>query len=236
MKFRSIKRTLHPLRACRSHQHSDWELIYNVSGTGTMSIQGKSYPFSPGTVVLLPPQIPHCKISDDTFEDYYILFSTAKIQTEIYVFQDDCDQRIYHLLHILYSTYHEQKEDSICNALFDALLGIVQPFAVNQIPGKYVQMLQRRILSGFLNPEFALKDAVSDLPMNQDYLRRRFKQCFGCAPHVYLLQLRVDNAKQLLSEGNYTVAEAAYCSGFSDPLYFSRMFKKMTGVSPKQWK
>ena len=58
-------------------------------------------------------------------------------------------------------------------------------------------------------------------------------------PHDYLLQLRIENAKKLLIKmqpRESRVADVAYMSGFFDPLYFSRAFKKYTGVAPTAWK
>ena len=61
------------------------------------------------------------------------------------------------------------------------------------------------------------------------------------SPLTYLMEKRIDCAKQLLlrrnnNDSNYSIKEIAEMCGFSDPLYFSRYFKKITGVPPKEYK
>ena len=106
-------------------------------------------------------------------------------------------------------------------------------------PDTYVQMLQNRIISDFTDPDFQLQNVMKVIPINGDHLRRRFKAALGMTPHAYLAQMRMEHAKQLLSHTNYeslTVAQVAFRSGFYDPLYFSRAFKKYTGFAPTAWK
>ena len=66
------------------------------------------------------------------------------------------------------------------------------------------------------------------------YFRRIFKQTCGVLPLQYVQNLRLRRAEELLKSGYYTVSEAAYATGFSDPKYFSRFFKKEKGVTPSE--
>ena len=66
------------------------------------------------------------------------------------------------------------------------------------------------------------------------YFRRIFKQTYGILPLQYIHDLRLKRAEELLKSGYYTVAEAAYATGFSDPKYFSRFMKKEKGIAPSK--
>jgi AraC-like DNA-binding protein len=62
-----------------------------------------------------------------------------------------------------------------------------------------------------------------------------FRQNFGCAPHQYLLHLRIAHAQELLS-GEISTEEVARLTGFGDVHHFSKAFKSRTGQTPGQWK
>lgn len=63
----------------------------------------------------------------------------------------------------------------------------------------------------------------------------RFKEFFGEAPHSYLNRLRVEKAKQILCDTDYSMSEVAELVGFSDQNYFARIFKKYTGIPPLRY-
>ncbi|MBD0270102.1 MAG: helix-turn-helix transcriptional regulator, partial [Cyanobacteria bacterium Co-bin8] len=64
---------------------------------------------------------------------------------------------------------------------------------------------------------------------------RLFKESMGVTPYQYLLQMRIEQAKQLLLKDNSRVAEVAVETGFADQSQLSRHFKRLVGISPKQF-
>ncbi|AIE73439.1 MULTISPECIES: AraC family transcriptional regulator [unclassified Synechocystis] len=66
-------------------------------------------------------------------------------------------------------------------------------------------------------------------------LRRGFRELFGTSVIGYLTQQRLYQAKELLRQGNYTVAEVANSVGYTHLGHFSAAFRKQFGISPKQW-
>jgi transcriptional regulator GlxA family with amidase domain len=65
---------------------------------------------------------------------------------------------------------------------------------------------------------------------------RRFKAATERTPGQYLAQQRLRVAKELLRESNLAVAEIAYQVGYQDGSHFSRLFKKLLGQTPKQYR
>jgi len=68
------------------------------------------------------------------------------------------------------------------------------------------------------------------------YLSRIFKQNLGCTLMEYLTQVRVEKAKAMLRDPKYNITQVAEESGFEDPGYFTRVFKKIEGITPSRYK
>lgn len=68
--------------------------------------------------------------------------------------------------------------------------------------------------------------------MSKSVFYRSFNHEFGMAPNQMILSEKIKYAKQLMAMGNLKIKEVCFASGFSDPNYFSRVFKKQVGLSP----
>lgn len=239
MKFEYIGQSPFPRPHYNAHQHKYWELVYNFKGRGITELDGVQYPYSEGTVILCPPGVMHSKTSEDGFEDIFLHFSGCDFLPKVYCLEDDCDGRLLMLLRVLHSTYYEKRLPSVCDALFDALMGLLRPALDSPRQNRYVQHLRNTIIQEFGNPDFQLQTAMEHIPIHADYLRRQFKKALGLTPHEYLTQLRMEYAKHLLTDERgecMDISEVAYRAGYYDPLYFSRAFRKYTGVAPSNWK
>lgn len=74
------------------------------------------------------------------------------------------------------------------------------------------------------------------LKLDRKYLSSLFKRTIGIPPQQYLLNFRMAKACELLTETNCTIGEIARSVGYQDPLLFSRMFKKVKGCSPTDYR
>lgn len=81
-----------------------------------------------------------------------------------------------------------------------------------------------------------LNDAAEAAGVNSTYLSYLFSQEMGIGFSNYLLNLRIQCAKKLLEESSLKIRQVAEKSGFNDYHYFSKVFKKMTGVSAAQYR
>ena len=71
--------------------------------------------------------------------------------------------------------------------------------------------------------------------MSETCFRRLFQQYSGFSPKEYQTKKRMEQAKNMLQSGSSSVTDIAYALGFEDPAYFSRVFKKNTGLSPSEY-
>lgn len=95
--------------------------------------------------------------------------------------------------------------------------------AVEYIEKNYTQPINNEYLAGLC--------AVS-----QECFIRTFKKYYNTTPHKYILDLKISKAKEYLANRTLSVSEIADKLGFESSTYFSNMFRKKVGVSPKQYR
>jgi two-component system, response regulator YesN len=84
--------------------------------------------------------------------------------------------------------------------------------------------------------EISLTDISNQFHLNREHISRRFKQAFGTTIVNYVSQIRIDKAKVLLMNPHLKIAEVGNTVGYDDEKYFSRVFKRVTGLSPKDYR
>lgn len=96
------------------------------------------------------------------------------------------------------------------------------------------------MIKDYLDQHFTEKIALEDLAhqfyINKFYLTRVFKEQFGVTINGYMIQLRITSAKQLLRFSDKTIDEISLECGYDDSNYFSRLFKKVEGISPSEYR
>jgi AraC-like DNA-binding protein len=80
-----------------------------------------------------------------------------------------------------------------------------------------------------------LKEIATSVGLSQYHFLRIFKHTTGLPPHAYLLQMRVELAKDAIEKGS-SLADAAFQSGFADQRHMTRCFKAVYGLPPGQYK
>ncbi len=85
------------------------------------------------------------------------------------------------------------------------------------------------------NKEISLNDVSKLVSISPQYFSTIFKEEMGTSFVEYIRHKRIEAAKSMFKEKRYTVKEVCYEIGYNDPNYFSRLFKKMVGVSPTDY-
>lgn len=80
-----------------------------------------------------------------------------------------------------------------------------------------------------------LEETAAQVNLSANYFSNLFKQEFGTTFIDYVTTIRLQKAKELLEENNYSLKEISYLVGYNDPNYFSRVFKKHYAASPKHF-
>ncbi len=92
------------------------------------------------------------------------------------------------------------------------------------------------MLEESLDKPVDMEKLVRELPMGYSKFRKAFKQSTGESPNQYHLNLRLNRAKGLLTSTALNINEVANQTGFESLYYFSKLFKKKTGLSPRTYR
>lgn len=123
--------------------------------------------------------------------------------------------------------------------LYDIILKIRKESEKKYLPSAKRQLIQPaidRIRRDFTDRNLTVAELAALCNMSENYFRRIFGQEFGCSPKAYIIHRRIEYAKALLSDERFSVAEIAEMCGYFEPCHFSREFKRITGIAPKDYK
>ena len=120
-----------------------------------------------------------------------------------------------------------------CYALFGHLLKIAIP-----IPYKTHRGVQSTVtyINENYSHEITIKALANIAKMSESNFYAAFKKQMGLSPIAYLNNYRLSIAADMLTDTSDTVSEISYSVGFNDPLYFSKLFKKTYGITPKEYR
>ena len=91
------------------------------------------------------------------------------------------------------------------------------------------------ILENDLKNETSIKEIANLCHVSESTFRRMFREYTGKSPVEYRIEKRISYAKMLLKTGGMTIFEVSIETGFDDPAYFCRVFKKQTGITAGQY-
>ena len=86
------------------------------------------------------------------------------------------------------------------------------------------------------NSELTIDAFAEHLMLSRTIFYRKLKSIIGLTPVDFIREIRIKRAVQLIDSGEYNFSQIAYMTGFSDPKYFSKCFKKVMGVTPTEYK
>ena len=108
----------------------------------------------------------------------------------------------------------------------------------NYIPSKNNDIIKKAIqfISQNFSDNISLSDVADHVHLNPAYFSTIFKQSTGSSFKEYLNMVRIEESKRLLANTDYSVIDISVATGFEDQSYFSKVFKKYTGLTPKQYR
>ena len=217
------------------HRHSFCEIMYYTKGAGFLKTEYGDYPFSPGTAIIVPPNVLHGSVSESGFKNISVGGSFDNIITgDKPISVTSADAAV--LSGLIYKNRFSSAE--YLNILADCYtLSLMQAHNSDSQIAAAVKKIVNSISENACSSEFNIADELRLSGYAEDYIRAKFKEICKETPTEFLNRLRIKNACRIIEiyGKQFNITETAERCGFSNPAYFSRVFKKITGVSPNKY-
>ncbi len=215
-------------------------MILVMQGQGTFQFDSHTAPFSAGNLFFA--------FQNETFSVgeaidvmyLYIDFDGGRAEDLLHRFGIQSNHRSYKgyegLLPFWRDSLSRAQEDTIDLAAESTLLYTFSRFRPQTDEyDKLIDKILKITDEDFRNPELSVSGIAHALSYNPKYLSHTFKKKMKVSYSEYLRDIRIEYAISLFNEGLDSVKNVALLSGFADPLYFSNIFKKTVGISPREY-
>ena len=247
-------KTVKRLPTLRPKGRLDYQLLYIVSGKGHFYFHGEDRVVYAGRMVLIQPRQEqrYEYFGEDKPEVYWVHFTGSDVKNILRSYNIPMDDPVFYsgasstYSYLFKEMIHELQN---CKTGYEDLLAmylrqiflLVQRTRQEERPtvSTYIQEemeFARRYFNEHYNEPISIQEYAESRNMSVCYFQRNFKQIVKHTPMQYLLTIRVNNAASLLETTDYSMAEIAAIVGYEDPLYFSRLFRKIKGVSPRDYR
>jgi len=220
------------------HHHDHWEIIYYLQGAGVLRTPQKDYPFSANTVLIIPPGTIHGTVSEHVFKgipiggDFGNVFFFDSVQCVPHASEDAKS-----LMEIIFRnrSFSEDYLSSLCLAYCHCLLKNVT-YQDKRVSAVYD--IVTAITKHGLHSDFDLSSLLEQSGYVKGYIRSCFKKQTGMSPNAFLTHERMQHAVSLLNiyGNNISIGALAEACGYTDAIYFSKIFKRCFDVSPSQYR
>ena len=226
------------------HTHDVSEIILVTEGEGVRTVDNAQLSFHPGSIIIIPPNVPHQSHSGGEYMEIFIQADqpiplAGNSNRDVIVLEDDEENAVSTLMKMmLYRYIKGEKNDPTLSLMFDLVIQLLSEKCAALQRDPVVEDVCRLLALHYNDPQLSVSALLETTGYNKDHIRRRFISVRGITPSEYLTQLRIKHAKRLLKRKNelqLSVADIGEMCGYYDPHYFSRIFKKETGVTPEKY-
>ncbi len=139
---------------------------------------------------------------------------------------------------VLYNSLNAQYSFKAIIKYFDELLEIclASIILLNEKGNMKIMEITKEFIAKNYNKDITLKTISGNVHLSTAYFSKQFKLYFGENFSDYIINYRINNAKEFLKAGIYKATEVSKIVGFNDEKYFYKVFKRHTGFTPTEYK
>ena len=235
------------------HTHTCAELFYVVGGQGQFKVPGSLLPVAADDLMIVNPNVEHTEVSLNQSPLEYIVLGVEGLEfkagedTEsgysLFSLRSGRDDILPYLRGMLREIETKQKGyEVVCQDLLEVLVVKLMrhtDFSLTVTQGRQMSKecaVVKRYLDGHFKENISL-DMLAELAhVNKYHLVHTFRREYDITPINYLIERRIQESKYLLSDTNHSLSQIAQMLGFSSPSYFSQSFRKVTDMSPQEYR
>lgn len=238
------------------HTHQFTELFYVLHGEGVFYIENEKVPVKTDDLIIINPNVEHTEKTFPNNPMEYIVFGVEGLAfsfTEhdqaygrgysFYSYGSDKNQFI-NFAQLMMHEFQDKKPgfEKVCHGLLEVLLVYISRKQKLSVISESSFQLSKEcaIAKRYIDTNYAQDitlDSLAEIThINKFYLAHSFTECIGQSPISYLTERRLAACKELLSSSNLSVTQIATSAGFSSQSYFSQIFAKKIGMSPRQYR
>lgn len=246
-----------------AHYHPYYEFYYLLSGTRKIFINDTIHSVKKGDLIMIPKGALHrtTYISGDTHERIVMVFNDEFIaplvehismaafkkcfenrQITIPPNRRDYIEDLFGKILREHNGIDAFSNDMLTLYVYELIIFVLRctessehPYPSAEIGDDIISDAARFISANFTQ-NFSLAQLAAKYNMSPSYFSRKFKLCTGFGYKEYLITLRIIEACSLLLNTNLTITEIAEKCGFEDSNYFGDSFKKIKGLSPREYR
>ncbi len=234
----------------KPHIHDRYVVWLNTGCGEHFSVKGETDILQPGSICILEPGLVHanhpCSDKDRHLRSFYVdpaFFEDLARQSGSSRFpgfkkQTHKDMELWHRLADLHqAAVFGPDPDQLESRMIETFISLLARHGRTELDLTQTDTCDIRVRKAIeyfhatLGHEIRLRTLADILGCTQFHLIRLFRTHKGMSPHAFLLQIRLENARLLLSQGR-PIALAAHESGFSDQSHLTRAFKTRYGLTP----
>jgi AraC-like DNA-binding protein len=230
---------------------NEYQLVYVTQGRGCFASEDSSWTVLPGSVLAVFPGLRHSYRPDPEtgWEEHWVGFkgpaADALRDSGFHspanpFFQVGVHESILSVFSEIFSVveaqepYFQFRAGALVLVLLSEVLGRARK-AEQHCESEALVEKAKYLMTENIDGAMNVDEVGERLGVSQTRFYESFKAYTGMTPYQYFIQLKIHRAKEILSSGGTSVKEVAFRLGFDDQYYFSRLFKKKTGVAPSGW-
>lgn len=229
------------------HWHEHTEVHFMIRGEAQIRCGSKIFSFKENDCIIVNSNELHEGIPGQSYQCFKFKLHPSFFNNKYFVFNNFIhDDDISHLMHKIIPIYENTDDASIFltkGYMYQFASLLCEKFTnktFSEQKSNKEKLEKMNTVASYMHKNYATEITTEALVKmshyNYSHFCHCFKEVFGVSANKYLLSIRLNKASSLLLTTDFNVTEIASLSGFTDPNYFARIFKKEKGLSPTDFR